>query len=170
MTLSATVLFDRPQCSLAGTLRSILAQSIKTQVMAGFLTVEGIELLLPILRRRRATLDTLVVGTGTYRAFDGLDKLLGAGVSPNALFVHLGHSRKTGTKAIHWFYRYHPMLTARSTTVSLRPNGTTDWRLKRYQLIPHPRFSSDGRLSIPKSVLREPEFWCHPYFTQKIWW
>ena len=43
-----------------------------------------------------------------------------------------------------------------ATPVSLRPNGTTDWRLKRYQLIPHPRFSSDGRLSIPKSVLREP--------------
>lgn len=110
MTLSATVLFDRPQCPVSATLRSLLAQSKKTQVVSGFLTVEGIELLLPILRSRPTTLDTLVVGAGTYRAFEGLDKLLGIGVSPHALCVHLGHGRKTGTRAKHRFYRYHPML------------------------------------------------------------
>ena len=40
--------------------------------------------------------------------------------------------------------------------VSWRPNGTTDWRLKRYQLIPHPRLRSDGWLSSVKADPREP--------------
>lgn len=37
-----------------------------------------------------------------------------------------------------------------------RPNGTSDWRLKQYQLIPHSRASSDGRLSFPNAVPRVP--------------
>lgn len=40
--------------------------------------------------------------------------------------------------------------------VSWRPNSTTDLRLKQYQLIPYPRLSSDGRLSILIADLREP--------------
>jgi hypothetical protein len=40
--------------------------------------------------------------------------------------------------------------------VSLRPNGSTACRPERCQLIPYPLFSSLGRISIPKSYLREP--------------
>lgn len=40
--------------------------------------------------------------------------------------------------------------------VSLRPNSTSDWRLKRYQLIPHPRFASDNRFSHLKTYRRGP--------------
>lgn len=38
--------------------------------------------------------------------------------------------------------------------VSWRPNGTSDWRLKQYQLIPRSRASFDGRLSFPDAVPR----------------
>ncbi len=47
-------------------------------------------------------------------------------------------------------------LSIQLSGVCLRPNGTTDLRLKRYQLIICPWFSSVGRISIPKSCLREP--------------
>lgn len=40
--------------------------------------------------------------------------------------------------------------------VSLRPIGTSDWRLTRYQLLPPPPLSSDGRLSPLNAYPREP--------------
>ena len=40
--------------------------------------------------------------------------------------------------------------------VSLRSNSTSDWRLKRYQLIPHPGPASDGGFSHPKTYRRGP--------------
>ena len=52
----------------------------------------------------------LVVGAATYRAFDAFDQLLGMGVQPDRLRVHLGHSRPTSSGARYGFYRYHPML------------------------------------------------------------
>ena len=54
-------------------------------------------------------------------------------------------------------YRFFPVETLLALlAVRWRPNGTTDWRLKRYQLIPHPRLSSDGRLSSLKANPRVP--------------
>src|SRR5262249_26198401 len=48
-----------------------------------------------------------IVGAGTYRGFEALDRLLSKGVQPDRLYVHLGHSRPRGRNS---FYRYHPML------------------------------------------------------------
>jgi hypothetical protein len=54
-------------------------------------------------------LECMVVGAGTYRAFEAIDGLLDAGVAPNRLFVHLGMSRTTGGRR-NPFARYRPML------------------------------------------------------------
>ena len=110
MTVTATVLFESPQTEIASLIRTHLQRSIRTRIVAGFLTVEGIALLKAPLEASPSSLDTLIVGAGTYRGFDALDQLLGIGVDPAALHVHLGHSRLTGNRAKHRFYRYHPML------------------------------------------------------------
>ena len=80
-------------------------------MVAGFMTVEGIEAVAAPLRLLPGKLSCLIVGAGTWRAFDALDGLVTAGVQSSALFVHLGHSRATTSSgARHAFLRYHPML------------------------------------------------------------
>jgi hypothetical protein len=74
------------------------------------MTVEGIESIAAPLRAHPNKLAHLVVGAGTWRAFDALDRLLATGVAPAALHVHLGHTRATTAGAAYRFYRYHPML------------------------------------------------------------
>jgi hypothetical protein len=56
------------------------------------------------------TVNTIVIGAGTFQAYEAFDRLIGAGVASDSLWVHLGHTRTTGVKAKHRFYRYHPML------------------------------------------------------------
>jgi len=73
------------------------------------MTVEGIAAIAASLRAHPNKLAHLVVGAGTWRAFDALDRILDAKVDPAALHVHLGHTRPTaGIKPP--FARYHPML------------------------------------------------------------
>lgn len=79
-------------------------------LVAGFMTVEGIDALLGPMRAKPDKLSTMVVGAATWRALDAYDQLLAAGASPAALKVHLGHTRPTGSTAKYSFYRYHPML------------------------------------------------------------
>ena len=110
MPISATVLFDTPQCEIASLLKRKLGSSVRTQIIAGFATVEGMAAIEGPISLNPAELDTLIVGAGTYRAFEAFDRLLGFGVAPDRLWVHLGHTRTTGGSARHRFYRYHPML------------------------------------------------------------
>jgi hypothetical protein len=110
VSISATVLFDTPQREIASLVRSKLAASVRTQIVAGFATVEGMAAIEGPISRNPTALDTFIVGAGTYRAFDAFDRLLGLGVPSDRLLVHLGHTRKTGGGARHRFYRYHPML------------------------------------------------------------
>jgi HKD family nuclease len=110
MAISTTILFNQPQCQIIDLLRQELERSQRTQIVTGFLTVEGVQLLFPALTQHPSNLDTLVLGAGTYRAFEGLDRLLAIGVPIQSLKVHLGHSRPTKEGATHKFYRYHPML------------------------------------------------------------
>jgi HKD family nuclease len=110
MSVSSTVLFGQPQHELASLLRNHLDRCTKAEIVAGFLTVEGAGLIQPPFAADPTKLATLIVGAGTYRAFDALDQLIGQGVDPDSLFVHLGHTRLTGNRAKHRFYRYHPML------------------------------------------------------------
>jgi hypothetical protein len=110
MTLKATALFESPQSEIASAIRDKLAASVKTQIVAGFMTPEGARLLERPISANPAAVDTIVIGAGTYQAYEAFDRLVGAGVAPEALFVHLGHTHLTGPGAKHRFYRYHPML------------------------------------------------------------
>ena len=110
MAVTAKVLFDRPQREVASLLRSRLDRCTSASLVAGFMTVEGIKAVVSPLRAQPAKLNHLVVGAGTYKAFEACDQLIHAGVDPSALRVHLGFTRRTGPRARHSFFRYHPML------------------------------------------------------------
>ena len=110
MSAQVQVLFDKPQREISSLLQSRLDQCQSASLVSGFVTVEGIEAVAPPLRASPAKLKHIVVGAGTYRAYEAFDRLIASGVPLDRFFVHLGHSRPTGAKARHRFYRYHPML------------------------------------------------------------
>ncbi len=110
MPLNATVLFDLPQREIASLIVSKLQTSVSTSIVAGFATPEGMRLLMPGLSHQPKNLKEMVVGAGTYQAYEAFDSLIALGVPHTNLFVHLGHTRQTGANAKHRFYRYHPML------------------------------------------------------------
>jgi hypothetical protein len=110
VTVTARVLFDTPQREVASLLADLYDQSWKASLVAGFITVEGIGSIEASLARDPAKLDLLLVGAGTWRAFDAFDRLAGLGARSSSLRVHLGHTRTTSAGARHPFYRYHPML------------------------------------------------------------
>ena len=108
MSLNAKVLFDRPQREVASLLRGLLGGCTSASLVAGFMTVEGIEAVTDPLRLQPGKLRYLVVGAGNYKAFEACDRLLQVGVHPGALHVHLGFTRTT--RGRRGFVRYHPML------------------------------------------------------------
>jgi hypothetical protein len=110
MSLNVQFIYDTPQREIASILRGFYGRCAGASLIAGFMTVEGIDAILPPIQAAPSKLASLVIGAGTYRAFDAFDQLLGLGVAPDRLRVHLGHSRPTGSSAKHSFYRYHPML------------------------------------------------------------
>jgi HKD family nuclease len=110
MAITATVLFNTPQREVASTIRNKLASAISIQIVVGFATVEGVAALEQPISNNPGAIQTLIVGAGTYRAYEAFDRLIALGVVPDRLFVHLGHTRTTGAAAKHRFYRYHPML------------------------------------------------------------
>lgn len=109
MSVDVEVLFGKPQKEIASRLRDRIRRSQTVSLIAGFATAEGLEQIADPLLRDPARLDCLVVGAGTFRAFEALDGLLQAGVAPSKLFVHLGMTRKSGGVK-HPFARFRPML------------------------------------------------------------
>ena len=83
MAVAVQVLFDRPQHEIASLLRDRLNRCVSASLVAGFVTVEGIGAIAAPLHSKPHKLLTLVVGAGTWRAFDALDQLLAANVSPS---------------------------------------------------------------------------------------
>ncbi|QNM82397.1 hypothetical protein H8M03_10310 [Sphingomonas sabuli] len=110
MSPTVRMLFDTPQREIAPTLRDLYRRCSSASMITGFMTVEGAKALHEVLAAEPAKLKSLVVGAGTWRAFDAFESLLGVGVPKDRLRVHLGHSRPTGASAKFGFYRYHPML------------------------------------------------------------
>lgn len=111
MSVSAKVLFDNPQQEIASLLRDRLDRCTSASLVAGFMTVEGIKAIADPLRAHPAKLNHLVVGAGTYRAFEACDRLIDAGVNPDNLHVHFGFTRETtSARSKYPFLRYHPML------------------------------------------------------------
>jgi hypothetical protein len=110
MDVNVQLLFDIPQQEIASIFRDHLERCSSASLVSGFATVEGVRGICAPLKAHPSKLRSLVVGAGTYRAYQALDELLSAGVSRNNLHVHLGRSRPTKKDAAHAFYRYHPML------------------------------------------------------------
>ena len=123
MSLSVRVIFDTPQREVASLLTDLYARCMSASLIAGFMTVEGIDAIEPPILASPGKLAALLIGAGTYRAFEAFDQLLKLGVPPDRLRVHLGHSRQTKAKAKNPFYRYHPMLHSKVYLFEL-PNGT----------------------------------------------
>lgn len=108
VAMKAKVLFGRPQREIASLLRKRLAACDSASLVAGFVTSAGMKAVIGPLRERPAILRHLVVGAANYGAFEACDRLLGVGVDPGSLLVHLGFTRATGRPP--GFVRYHPML------------------------------------------------------------
>ena len=113
MTISAHVLFGRPQREIASLLRGKIKAAASVCIVSGFATIEGVEAIFPLIRANVAKLACLVVGAATYRAFEAFDRLIDAGVPMTRLFVHLGHTRATSGNAKYAFVRYPPMLQSK---------------------------------------------------------
>jgi hypothetical protein len=109
MPLNSTVLFDLPQRAIKSLIVDRIGNSTETSIVTGFATPGGIAAISTPIRTRPQILRTLVVGAATYPGFVVLDDLLEAGVPPDRLHVHLGHTSETGGKK-NPFARYHPML------------------------------------------------------------
>ena len=124
MSVSARVLFDKPQQEIRSLISDRLDRCRSASLVAGFMTVEGIEAIADSLRTHPAKLNHLVVGAGTYSAFEAIDRLIDAGVDPGNLHVHLGFTRKTRANARHAFLRYHPMLHSKVYLMEMG-NGTS---------------------------------------------
>ncbi len=110
MPVQVQVLFDKPQQEIKSLLQARLDRCQAASLVSGFVTVEGIEAVAPPIRANPAKLKHIVVGAGTYRAYEAFDGLIASGVPLDRFFVHLGHSRPTSSSAKYRFYRYHPML------------------------------------------------------------
>jgi hypothetical protein len=110
MPVTVQMLFDRPQHEIASMLVGWLKSCRSVWIVTGFATVEGVRSISEPLIQSPQKLQAFVIGAGTSQGFEALDRLVSHGVPPDRLFVHLGHTRLTGPKAKHRFYRYHPML------------------------------------------------------------
>ncbi len=124
MSINIQFIYDTPQREIASILTGYYRRCAIASMVAGFMTVEGIDAILPPIQSDPAKLATLVIGAGTWRAFDAFDQLRTLGVAQDRLRVHLGHSRPTGAGSRYTFYRYHPMLHSKVYLFEM-PDGTT---------------------------------------------
>lgn len=104
-----TVLFGLPQQEIASLIEDRMARSSAISVVTGFASPDGLAAVSDPIKKQPQKLQALVVGAATYPGFAALDALLSAGVAPDRLRVHLGHTSATGGHK-NPFARYHPML------------------------------------------------------------
>ena len=104
--VEARVLFGSPQREIASVVRSRLERCESAWLVAGFVTVDGINAVIDPLLSDPGRLELLLVGAGTHKAFEACDRLIRAGVQGECLQVHLGFTRRLG----RGFAKYHPML------------------------------------------------------------
>ena len=123
MSVTATVLFNKPQSEIASLIAHRISSSIATSIITGFATPGGVAAIADPIRANPGKLSTFVVGSATYKGFLALDDLIAAGVPPNRLLVHLGHTRPTGTPK-NPFVRFHPMMHSKIYYMEL-PEGKT---------------------------------------------
>jgi hypothetical protein len=124
-----------------------LKQCSSVQIVAGFATVEGFNAVFPELKANLTKLDLLVVGAGTYRAFELFDQLLASGFPAGRLRVHLGHTRQTGPGAKYRFYRYHPMLHSKVYLFRM-PDGTASLFIGSHNLTGFALYGLNGEAGV----------------------
>lgn len=107
--MTPTVLFDLPQTGIASLITDRMTRASRFSIVIGFATPCGVASICGPIRASLQSLRALVVGAATCQGFEALDELLAAGVPPDRLHVHLGHSAATGVRK-HPFARFHPML------------------------------------------------------------
>ncbi len=107
--MTATVLFGLPQQEIASLIADRMAKSSTISVVTGFASPGGLAAISGAFTAQPQKLRALIIGAATYPGFAALDALLAAGVAPDRLHVHLGHTSATGGRK-NPFARYHPML------------------------------------------------------------
>lgn len=107
MTVKATFLHSRPQREIAKLIRTRLAGCLSARIVSGFATPDGVDALRATAAASKIA--RLVLGAGTFKAFEALDTLIAAGLPPASARVHLGHTRPTGGRR-NPFARFRPML------------------------------------------------------------
>ncbi len=120
MSLTTTFLHSRPQQEVASVIRSRLAACRTAEIVSGFATPDGVDALRA--KSVASKIKRLVLGAGTFKAFEALDDLIGAGLPAGSARVHLGHTRATGGRK-HPFARYRPMLHSKIYFFEM-PDGT----------------------------------------------
>lgn len=121
MTPSVQVLFDRPQQEIASLLTDRLFRCASASLVAGFATPAGLGRIAPALVSAPGKLKHLVVGAGTYSAYEAFDALIGRGIPSDRLKVHLGMSRLRGAGK---FERFRPMLHSKVYLLDMGANAS----------------------------------------------
>lgn len=153
----STVLFDLPQREIASLIRDRMTRASDFSIVTGFATPGGLASICGPIRARPQALKTFVVGSATYPGFEGLDELLAAGVSPERLHVHLGHTAATGGRK-HPFARFHPMLHSKVYYME-HPDGSASAFIGSHNLTSFALGGLNGEAAVLLEDAKEsPEF------------
>lgn len=158
MALNSTVLFGTPQTEIADLLNDRIFTAEKVRIVTGFATVEGVKVLENSLTRHPYKLEALIIGAGTYKAYEALDKLIEKGIPNQSLFVHLGHTRVVSLSAKNPFTRYHPMLHSKIYYLE-NANGTACAFIGSHNITGFALKGLNGEASVMlEGDLNHPEF------------
>lgn len=120
MTLAARFLDAYPHHNIARLIQNRLACCREARIVAGFATPDGVAALKVGAAAPKIT--RLVLGAGTFKAFEALDILIASGLPARAARLHLGYSRATGWPK-NPFERLRPMLHSKIYYFEM-PDGT----------------------------------------------
>lgn len=120
MTVTATFLHAVPHRKIATLIRDRLARCREARIISGFATPDGVVALR--VGAAAPKIARLVLGAGTFKAFEALDDLIAAGLPASAARLHLGFSRGTGWPK-NPFERLRPMLHSKIYHFEM-PDGT----------------------------------------------
>lgn len=120
MTVTATFVHATPHRKIATLIRDRLTRCREARIVSGFATPDGVAALQTGAHAKKIT--RLVLGAGTFKAFEALDTLIATGLPAKAARLHLGFSRATGWPK-NPFERMRPMLHSKIYLFDM-PDGT----------------------------------------------
>jgi hypothetical protein len=120
VTLAARFLDAYPHHNISRLIRDRLTRCREARIVAGFATPDGVAALRVGAAAPKIT--RLVLGAGTFKAFQALDSLIASGLPASAARLHLGYSRATG-RPKNPFERLRPMLHSKIYYFEM-PDGT----------------------------------------------